>query len=142
MISKYSFTKRWVEPGMAGSVYLLYDAMRAVYDERPELKTQSLVDWQYRMSTYLTSRMRCEVLAYCDGEVVGATSLGINDDIHVGATLEVLATFIDKDHRSTAVIKGFLRMSESIARSLGLKTLSVTKYQGPYRYSLRYIPIS
>lgn len=142
MTRKYNFSKNWVEPGMAGSVHLLYDAMRDTYNERPELKTQSLSDWQYRMATYLTSRMRCEVLAYCDGEVVGATSLAITDDIHVGATLEVLATYIHKDHRSTAVIKGFLRMSESIARSLGVRTLSVTKYQGPYRYSLRYIPTS
>lgn len=142
MTRKYNFTKQWVEPNAIGSVPMLHDAMRLTYESRPELKYQTLKEWQTRMSLYLTSRMRCEVLAYCDGEVVGATSLGINDDIHVGATLEVLATFIDKDHRSTAVIKGFLRMSESIARSLGLKTLSVTKYQGPYRYSLRYIPIS
>ena len=142
MTSEYGFIKQWVKAGEIGSVPMLYDAMRLTYESRPELKCQTLDEWQSRICEYLTYRTRCEVLAYHGTKLVGATSLAINDDIHVGATLEVLATFIDKDHRSTAVIKGFLRMSESIARSLGLKTLSVTKYQGPYRYSLRYIPIS
>lgn len=94
------------------------------------------------MTGYLTARLRCEILAYHEGKLIGATSLAIADDLHVGPTLEVLATFIDLEHRQSSVIKGFLIASKSIAKSLGVKTLSVTKYQGPYKYSLRYIPIS
>lgn len=144
MTEAYKFVKQWVEPNAIGSlpIPVIRDAMCSTYESRPELQFQSIEDWQSRMLGYLTARMRCEVVVYHGEVAIGATSLAITDDIHVGATLEVLATFIAHEHRSVEVIKGLLRESKAIAKSLGLKTLSVSKYQGPYRYSLRYIPIS
>lgn len=143
MTKPYIMIGEWVDAGDSGRTNLLIPAMVGLYLSRPELRLRTTNEWVDGMLRYLTERRRYELVAYdTEDKVVGATSFAVQDDLHVGMTLEVLATFITKEYRGTELVKQFYMMQRAIAKGLDCKTLSITKYLGPYKYSLRYVKVT